>query len=58
VLFFEIERSSCKQKYRDASKNGHRGEIKNIVVSQKVGIAVKTKYRVQIGIGIVLASRT
>jgi hypothetical protein len=30
-------------KYREAPKEGHFGEIKNIVVQQKKGGAVKTK---------------
>jgi hypothetical protein len=29
-------------KYRGASKDGHRDEIKNIVMQQKKGIAVKS----------------
>jgi len=40
---FEIKRSSCKQKFRGASKRWRLGEIKNIVAPQKKGIVVKTK---------------
>jgi hypothetical protein len=31
------------RKYRGATKEGHRGENKNIVAHQKKGIVVKTK---------------
>jgi hypothetical protein len=33
------------RKYRGALKRWHLGEIKNIVVHQKMGGSVKTKYR-------------
>ena len=32
------------RKYRGASKEGHLGAIKNVVVQQKKDSAVKTKY--------------
>jgi hypothetical protein len=34
--------SRCNHKYRGAAKEGHLGEIINIVAQQKMGIVVKT----------------
>jgi len=31
------------KKYLEVTKDRHRGEIKNIVAQQKMGVAVKTK---------------
>jgi len=33
----------CKQKYRGASKEGHRGEIINVVAHQKLGFMCAIK---------------